>query len=94
MKDNQLLSTEAECVHIWGNDEPLDFDGEHTWVKLKRSEIEFFNNNPNDNLCLNMEYYKSLHWYKWNLQFNYKDIDDTGGTVNIHNDSGKFVFVF
>ena len=65
---------------------------------LNRSDIEFFNINinPNDNLCLNLEYYKSLHRYMWRMNFKNNGNDDQPGVVSIHDrkPSRQIVFFF
>ena len=83
-------------IHVWisGNSKLLDF---HTHTDremwLNRNDIECFNINPNDNLCLNVDYYKSLHWYKSVMTFKYYGNDDKPGIVRMTKGVGKTVFV-
>ena len=94
MDRNDLSSTKPIDIWILGNKDPLDFDTYRTMC-LNTSDIEFFNINPNDNLCLNMEYYKSLHCYRWSMKCTYVGNDDEPEeTVLIRSVSGKTVFVF
>ena len=88
------MSTQPICVRISGNEELLDFDTQRL-RHFNSSDIVFFNNNPNDNLCLNWEYYKSLHWYKWDLRFRYNGKDDYDrGIFRIRNTTPQNVFLF
>ena len=92
--ESDLMSTQPICVRISGNEELLDFDTQRS-RHLNTSDIVFFNNNPNDNLCLNWEYYKSLHWYKWDLRFRYTGKEDYDrGIFRIRNTTPQNVFLF
>ena len=72
VKRSDLTSRKRIIVRIPGNEELLDFHSDREiWVN--KNDIEFFNINPNDNLCLNVEYYKSLHWYKWDVLLSHRE---------------------
>ena len=49
---------------------------------------------PNEKVILNVPYFKSQLWYKWQLRFNYDGDDDYAGTVKITNLHDQNVFVF
>ena len=93
VKRSDLMSTKPIYVTISGNPELLDFNT-YRQMFLNRSDIEFFNINPNDNLCLNVEYYKYLHWYNWRMKFKYKRTYTRPGVASISNMCGPPVFVF
>ena len=86
--------TSTKPIHVWISTVPeiLNFQSDRQMC-LNISDVEFFNINPNDNLCLNVEYYKSLHWYKSVMTFKYYGNDDKPGIVRMTKGVGKTVFV-
>ena len=87
--------TSTKPIDVWISAVPkiLNFQTDRQMC-LNVSDIEFFNSNPNDNLSLNVEYYKSLHCYKWRMQFKYNGNDDEPVATRITNVSEHTVIVF
>ena len=80
-------------VFLLPKQEWLDFYTEFM-MEVNTSDIGFFNTNPNDNLCLNVEYYKSLHWYKWDVKLTFSGSLDVIGTEWLDNKTEQDVFDF
>ena len=80
-------------VFLLPKQEWLDFYTEFM-MEVNTSDIGFFNTNPNDNLCLNVEYYKSLHWYKWDVILTFRGSLDVIGREWLHNETEQDVFDF
>ena len=95
-KKKDFTSGKLIRVLLSRNEELMDFyKGIESMMDVNTSDIDFFNTNPNDNAILNVDYYKSLHWYNWNLLFNYDGTDDEPCRVQIRNTYTKqSVFVF
>ena len=78
-------------VHV-SEEENVEVDAE-LWRDCTSSDLErlYF---PNAKVILNVPYFKSQLWYKWELRFNYDGDDDYAGTVKITNLHDQNVFVF
>ena len=77
-------------VHVtWEENAEVDFE---FWRNCTSSDLERLY--PNEKVILNVPYFKSQLWYKWELRFNYDGDDDYAGTVKITNLHDQNVFVF
>ena len=87
------MSTKQTRVFLPQNDTLLGYHSD-CMMFVNTNDIEFFDTNPNKNLRFNVEYYKSLHWYNWDVMLTYTgSLDGTDGNW-ISNETQQDVFQF